>query len=1141
MKIKELHIRNIASIEKADINFEADLNDRYTGQPWPIFLISGDTGVGKSVVLDSICLALYKTTPRIEGVVNTRENNFKTSVGDMSINSLAQYTRLGISAKDDCYSEVVFEGNDGKEYHARLSLGITKNSTQKSPKWSLTDGALEWQKDAEMSNKIEEVVGLSFKQFNRMAMLAQGQFASFLCGDKKEREEILEQLTNTEHFSKYGEAISSIYSKSKKAKDDAELTYSTKAQYVLPQEEIEALTLKKAEQEIILGQMKQQLKGLEDRIQKVTSIGENAERAEKAAIDIEAAEKIVGGEEYRRCKQFIKDWDATEKERNSLAQKEDAVKSQKKAQFLVEGQKRRFAELSANYVWQQDKNKEGEEWLKKQKAWLDERAGKAEVYAKSGELLLQLDNLAKQEAKLAENKAAKQAEEGKSQSLAVAQEQKCKLAKDAKQKADAKQEEIDKITQQRNDLHVEQVNTELETLQKKKEAYKSCQDQIKILKEKRENASKLSEELSHDKDRQAELKSLADAASECFETAKKVYDEALGRYTTMQSSVEDTLTALRKKISESHIEVCPLCGQQIDHEHLDEALFRNLLTPLDKEKEDAKKNLDETEKVRNTQRDALTALQGQIKAKEGSLKGQNEEVAKCEKALKSALTKMDMAYSDEVELQLQDALSGLENEMAQLKETQKRAESLQQEIQNALTEKKPLDKALTKAQKEQGDAENAVKQNAERIGDYAEQIQKAEAERTALITQLNAALSSFDADWQKDIATAKNRIERESQEYKKKQDDYSTFSQRLEKAKDSCAQIEDLRWGVLSIYGDWDIPYPPQDLGKSISVEAWNTLSRDVSSVHGQMGGYEETIARCNEVVGSWCAQNNTQESDLVLLCGKKDSLEPSRKFVVNADKDLAAKKQVYKEALEAIESIRKDLSLQTEDAVPDLDELKTDKQKFDDDFIRLNSEYAAAKQKLDANSANQESLAQAQEDRDKATKRFNRWDAINKHFGGTRFRTLVQTYILRPLLNNANIYLKQITDRYLLTCSEDNDKLSILVIDRYNKNEVRSATVLSGGEKFMVSLALSLALSSLNKPDMNVNILFIDEGFGTLDEKSLDSVMATLEKLQDIAGQNERRVGIISHREELIDRIHTQIRITKHGEGRSRVEIVND
>jgi DNA repair exonuclease SbcCD ATPase subunit len=68
----------------------------------------------------------------------------------------------------------------------------------------------------------------------------------------------------------------------------------------------------------------------------------------------------------------------------------------------------------------------------------------------------------------------------------------------------------------------------------------------------------------------------------------------------------------------------------------------------------------------------------------------------------------------------------------------------------------------------------------------------------------------------------------------------------------------------------------------------------------------------------------------------------------------------------------------------------------------------------------------------------------------------------------------------------------------------------------------------------MNVNILFIDEGFGTLDEKSLDSVMETLEKLQDIAGQNHRRVGIISHREELYDRIPVKIEVRKKGEGRS-------
>ena len=151
----------------------------------------------------------------------------------------------------------------------------------------------------------------------------------------------------------------------------------------------------------------------------------------------------------------------------------------------------------------------------------------------------------------------------------------------------------------------------------------------------------------------------------------------------------------------------------------------------------------------------------------------------------------------------------------------------------------------------------------------------------------------------------------------------------------------------------------------------------------------------------------------------------------------------------------------------------------------------------------------------------------------------LVQTYILRPLLKNANIYLERITDRYRLTCSEDNEQLSILVLDRYNKDQIRSVTVLSGGERFMISLALSLALSSLNRPDMNVNILFIDEGFGTLDEKNLDSVMQTLETLQEIAGESKRRVGIISHREELDERIPVKIRVRKKGDGRSRVEIV--
>nr|MDE7497152.1 exonuclease SbcC [Muribaculaceae bacterium] len=179
-------------------------------------------------------------------------------------------------------------------------------------------------------------------------------------------------------------------------------------------------------------------------------------------------------------------------------------------------------------------------------------------------------------------------------------------------------------------------------------------------------------------------------------------------------------------------------------------------------------------------------------------------------------------------------------------------------------------------------------------------------------------------------------------------------------------------------------------------------------------------------------------------------------------------------------------------------------------------------------------------EESERAKILYDKWEKLNARFGGTRLRTLVQSHILRPLLDNANMYLSRITDQYTLTCSDQNEQLSILVLDRYNKNQVRSATVLSGGERFMISLALSLALSSLNKGSLNVDILFIDEGFGTLDEKSLDSVMNTLERLQEMAGQGKRRVGIISHREELEERIPVQIHVRKRGDGRSAISISN-
>ena len=267
-----------------------------------------------------------------------------------------------------------------------------------------------------------------------------------------------------------------------------------------------------------------------------------------------------------------------------------------------------------------------------------------------------------------------------------------------------------------------------------------------------------------------------------------------------------------------------------------------------------------------------------------------------------------------------------------------------------------------------------------------------------------------------------------------------------------------------------------------------------------------------------WQRQSGNSVELLEHLLASKEQVPEARQRLNDLDQQTAQWQKSLSDATAAAEAARSKLDLAPDSPLPDREALAS----------------AMAATKVAENTARERYAAA-----ERAKHDFDHWAVMNRRFGGDRFRTLVQSHILLPLLNNANIYLSKMSDRYLLTCSDDNEQLSILVQDRYNNDEIRSVAVLSGGERFMVSLALSLALSSLNRPDMNVNILFIDEGFGTLDQECLDSVVRTLNRLCDMPGQNGRRVGIISHREELLSCIPNKIKLTRAGEGRSRVEIV--
>ena len=251
---------------------------------------------------------------------------------------------------------------------------------------------------------------------------------------------------------------------------------------------------------------------------------------------------------------------------------------------------------------------------------------------------------------------------------------------------------------------------------------------------------------------------------------------------------------------------------------------------------------------------------------------------------------------------------------------------------------------------------------------------------------------------------------------------------------------------------------------------------KDVSSNASAMKVSSETINSCEEVLRAYYEKSRKTEADLLAIDRRKKDVQPARDRVKEVNENLKSRTDALADAEKRIQEALEKLGVTEEKDIPVKEDLLKEKNELGVKKDELTGKIGAIDNAIAQNKANVTRLEAVKVELDKANEKFGKWDLLNGYFGGTRFRTLVQTYILRPLLKNANIYLEKITDRYRLTCSEDNEQLSILVHDRYNKDQIRSVTVLSGGERFMISLALSLALSSMNRPDMNVNILFIDE-----------------------------------------------------------------
>ena len=348
MKLQKLTIHNIASIEDAVIDFEEQpLSDS------EVFLITGQTGSGKSTILDAICLALYANTPRLN---NTKmQGESQDNEKSLKINDPRQLLRRDAG---EGWVRLTFIGNNGVHYQAewevhRAGKKVTGNMQKKT--WTLQvlpDGQL-LTKEEEIGREIAKAIELDFDQFRRTTLLAQGDFTLFLNSKDDDKAAILEKLTGMDVYTKIGQQVYKETGKKEEVWHAAQNL--TKGITTLNDEQLAAKKQELAEKEkssTIITQARDQAKEKKQWLETEVELGK---KVAKALDEYNEIKDSIKTEEFKRQEKTVQEWHDTIEARRYLYEKNDAVKEEKKQLSLLNNFKKeqgplqdKFEEVKAN-------------------------------------------------------------------------------------------------------------------------------------------------------------------------------------------------------------------------------------------------------------------------------------------------------------------------------------------------------------------------------------------------------------------------------------------------------------------------------------------------------------------------------------------------------------------------------------------------------------------------------------------------------------------------------------------------------------------------------------------------------------------------------------------------------------------------